>query len=142
MSDDKKSDFDKFVDELQEQIYEQERQDFSEKVVAEYYNPYHFGKMKNPSAFGEAKGKCGMMQFFLKINNKIITDATFFTDGCGTTVACGSKMIKLIEKKSIKEIIKITENDLKNALDGLPPENEHCAELAVRTLRVALKNYK
>ncbi|MHA1377928.1 MAG: iron-sulfur cluster assembly scaffold protein [Candidatus Helarchaeota archaeon] len=143
MSNIKKTEFDKFIEQLQEEINEQERQDYSEKVIAEYHNPYHFQKMENPTVHGKYRGWCGdSLQFFLKIDNeRRIKIATFITDGCGATTACGSMMAKMIENMTVDEALKITEDDLKKALDGLPPENDHCATLAVNTLKETLKNY-
>jgi nitrogen fixation NifU-like protein len=99
--------------------------------------------MKDPSTHAKLKGRCSTMEFILKVDEKNkITDAPFFTDGCGTTVACGSMMIKLIEKKSLEEVQRITKEDLKGALGGIPPDNEHCATLAVKTLKETIANYK
>jgi len=140
----KKSKFDIFVEELQKEIDEEERRVFSEKVIAEYHNPYHFGKMENPTIQGKYRGWCGdSLQFFLKLDeDQKIKEATFITDGCGATTACDSMMVKLIENKTIEEASKITEKDLKEALGGLPPENDHCATLAVKTLEETLKKCK
>ncbi len=141
MARDKDSELDQFVAQLQNEIDDEARKIFSEKVIEEYKHPYHFGTIENPSAMAKIKGWCGdTMQIFLKINGDRIDNATFFTDGCGATVACGSMVIKLIQNKSIEEIEKITKEDLKNALDGLPPENAHCAELTINTLKAALES--
>jgi nitrogen fixation NifU-like protein len=48
----------------------------------------------------------------------------------------------LVLNKSINEMMKITPHDLLDALGGLPPENEHCALLAVNTLHTALNDFK
>ena len=143
MSRKKKSEFDEFVDQLQKQIDDKDRLIFSKKVIEEYQHPYHFGKMENASANGKIEGWCGdTMQIFLKIDKNRVIDATFFTNGCGATVACGSMITKLIQNKLIDNVIKITEEDLKKALDGLPPDNEHCAELTIKTLKATLENYQ
>ena len=143
MSKKKKSELDEFVEKLQEEIFDEERKTFSEKVIKEYHNPYKFGKMENPSISGKYKGWCGdTLHLFLRIEKNKVIDASFFTDGCGATVACGSMLIKLITDKEIEDLSKITEEDLKEALDGLPLENEHCATLAIKTLEETLKNYK
>ena len=143
MAREEKSELDKFVEQLQNEIDNEARKIYTEKVLEEFKHPYHFGKMENASISGKIKGSCGdTMQLFLKIKDNQIIDSSFFTDGCGATVACGSMISKLIQKKSIDKVAKITDEDLKNALDGLPPENEHCAELAINTLKSALENYQ
>ncbi len=135
--------FNKFIDELQEQIYQEELQSFSKKVIEEYHRPENWGKMPEANAKATITGSCGDTQMiFLKIENDVIIKATFFTDGCGPTVACGSMLTKMVNEKPIIEAKKITPKDLLDALDGLPPENEHCALLAVNTLHKALNNFK
>jgi len=64
------------------------------------------------------------------------------TDGCGSTIACGSMLTSMVKGKSLDEVEAITEDDLIAALEGLPEENLHCAHLAIITLRDALKMLK
>lgn len=98
--------------------------------------------MENPSTIGKTKGKCGEIELFLKIDKNKIINATFFTNGCGATVACGSMISKLIQNRTIDEVSKITKEDLIDALEGLPAENEHCTKSFIDALKLALKKYK
>ncbi len=82
------------------------------------------------------------MQFFLKINNNIIEKANFVTDGCGASVATASQTTILIEGKSLDFAEQLKPEDVDQALKGLPEDHKHCTELAVRTLKRALKKYK
>ena len=82
------------------------------------------------------------MQFFLKINNNIIEKANFVTDGCGASVATASQTTILIEGKSLDFAENLKPEDVDQALKGLPEDHKHCAELAVRTLKRAIKKYK
>ena len=78
------------------------------------------------------------MQIHLQIVNERILGARFLADGCGATLACGSMITKMACSKTIKEADKITSDELISALDGLPEDHLHCAELAVMTLREAI----
>ena len=134
--------FDKFMDQLQEEINQEELRDFSKKVVEEYHNPYNWGKIEAADAQAEIKGSCGdTQQIFLKIKDKIITKASFITDGCGPTIACGNKLTSLVTNMSLDDAKEITPKDLEDALDGLPEAHKHCALLVVNTLRKALDDY-
>ncbi|MFX1294214.1 MAG: iron-sulfur cluster assembly scaffold protein [Promethearchaeota archaeon] len=136
-------DFEKFVKNLQNEINQEEMRIFSKNVIEEYHNPKNLGKMNDSNAHAIIKGPCGdTMEIYLKIKNNIIIESSFFTDGCGPSIACGSKLTTLLKNKSIIKIKKITPKDLLDALDGLPLENEHCALLAVNTLHKALDNFK
>ena len=135
-----KSDFDKMIDKIQNEIYEQERMIFSERVIEEYNNPKNIGKMAKPDVFATLTGWCGdTMEIYLKMDHDIIEDISFMTDGCGATIACGSILTSMVKGKSVEEAKAITDDDLITALDGLPEENLHCAHLTIITLEKALK---
>ncbi len=134
--------FDRMVDELQQQIIEQAREIYSDKVVEEFYHAKNLGDMPEPDAQGVVHGQCGdTMEIYLRLNGERIEKASFVTDGCGPTTACGSKLTTLIQGMSLEEASKIKPQDLIAALDGLPEESVHCAELAVNTLREAIADY-
>ena len=135
--------FDQFVIDLQRKIEQEEEKTYSKKVIQEYRNPVHFGIIKNPDAVGEIKGQCGdTMKIYIKIYHNIISDARFWTDGCGATIACGSMLMKMIKGENIEDVQCISPNDLIKTLDGLPKEHIHCAKLAVDTLHSTLKQIK
>lgn len=135
--------FNDWVKEIQQEIIDKERQTFSEKVIDEFQNPKNFCKLKNANSSGKITGVCGdTMEIFLKIDNNEIINASFLTDGCGATIACGSFITQMIKGKRVKDVLKITDKDLIDALDGLPDENLHCARLAVSTVHRALLKIK
>jgi nitrogen fixation NifU-like protein len=78
---------------------------------------------------------------WLKVKGDAISDASFLTDGCGTTIASGSMITELARGKSVAEARKISQGDVLNALGGLPEESRHCALLAANTLKEAIKDY-
>ena len=138
MKDDK---LEKLLEELQRKIEYEEEKVFSGVVINEYRNPSNFGVIEKPDAIGEVKGQCGdTMKITLNVKHGKILNACFWTDGCGATIACGSMLTKMIIGKTIKETVKITEEQLTNALDGLPKEHLHCSKLAVKTLKKAFRN--
>jgi nitrogen fixation NifU-like protein len=138
-----KSDFDKMIDKIQNDIYEQERMVFSERVIKEYNDPKNIGKMAQPDAFATLTGWCGdTMEIYLKMDHDIIEDISFMTDGCGATIACGSMLTSMVKGKSVEEAEAVTDDDLITVLQGLPEENLHCAHLAIITLEKALKMLK
>jgi len=78
------------------------------------------------------------MQIDLRLSDKTIMEAKFLADGCGATIACGSMVTKMAVSKTLDEAKKITPDDLLLAVDGLPDDHLHCAELAVMALREAV----
>jgi len=135
--------FDHMVEELQQQIIEQERALYSATVIEEAHNPRNLGRMTEPDAYGRVRGWCGdTMEIYLRLNGKRIKEATFMSDGCGPSVACGSKLTAMVQGTSLEEAGEIKPQDLLAALDGLPEESVHCTELAVSTLQNAIFNWR
>ncbi|GAJ20640.1 unnamed protein product, partial [marine sediment metagenome] len=72
---------------------------------------------------------------------EIVQEASFFTDGCGTSIASGSMVTELARGKKLSQAQRISQKDVLNALGGLPEESEHCALLAADTLKAAIRDY-
>lgn len=140
--DSKDDEFNKAMDQLQEELYQEELRDFTKKVVDEYHHPHNWGQMEDADVYAAVTGPCGDTQkLFLKISGNTITKASFLTDGCGPTIACGSKLTQMITNLTLDEAKKISPQELEDALDGLPENHKHCALLAVNTLQKALSDY-
>ncbi len=111
---------------------------FSDIVTQLIRNRHNIGILDHPDAEGYFLGSCGdRMQIHLQIVAGRILDAKFLADGCGATLACGSMITKMACSKTVEEAGKITPDELILALNGLPDDHLHCAELAVMTLREA-----
>jgi len=129
-------------DELERKIAEEMRKVYSPKVIEHFQNPRNLGSIPSPDGFGRVIGPCGdTMQVYLKIKDNYILEVKFLTDGCGTSLASGSMLTELVRGKSISEALRITPDDILNALGGLPEESVHCAFLASDTLKEAMKDY-
>jgi nitrogen fixation NifU-like protein len=81
------------------------------------------------------------MSIWLNINSGTIINAGFVTDGCGTTLASGSMVTEMAKGKFLTEAQNISQQDILDALGGLPEESEHCALLAANTLKAAIRDY-
>ena len=137
-----KNPMDDFVDKLQEQIFEETREVYGEEVFNRWQNPKFMGRMTNGSCVGRLTGNCGdRMEIYLRIENDHIEEARFFTDGCGSSVACGSVVAELAEGKDLDEAAQITGDSVLMALGRLPEEEKHCAFLAAETLMAAIHQW-
>jgi nitrogen fixation NifU-like protein len=136
-------DLDQIADEIQKAILDDARRIYSEKVIDHFLHPRNVGGIEDADGFARIKGPCGdTVYIFLKVNGARITDAKFLTDGCGTTIACGSVVTELIKGKEIKDALKIRHTHVLAAVGGLPEADVHCALLAAGTLHEAIKNYR
>lgn len=118
------------------------KEKMSETVIDHGLNTRNLGISEKSNAFSIVFGPCGdTMAVWLYIENNIITDISFTTDGCMTSLAAGSMVTELAKGKNIDDAQQISQKDVLDALGGLPKESEHCALLAANTLKEALKNY-
>jgi len=117
---------------------------YSEKVMDHFMNPRNVGEIENADGVGQVGNpKCGdIMKMYLKIENDVIIDAKFKTFGCGAAVATSSMATELVKGKTIDEALKITNQAVADALDGLPPIKMHCSNLAEEAIKAAIDDYK
>ena len=137
-----KNPMDDFVDKLQEQIFEETRKVYGEEVFNRWQNPKFMGRMTNASCVGRLTGTCGdRMEIYLRIRNDKVEEVSFFTEGCGASVACGSMVAELATGKDLEEASQIGGDTVLMALGGLPEEENHCAFLAAETLLAAIHEW-
>lgn len=116
---------------------------YSEKVLDHFTHPRNVGEIPDANAIGEVgNAKCGdIMKMYLKIEDDTIQDVKFKTFGCGAAVATSSMATEMIKGKSIAEVLKLTNQAVMEALDGLPPVKIHCSVLAEQAVKAALTDY-
>lgn len=115
---------------------------FSSTAIEHMEHPKNVGSIEHPDGSAIITGSCGdTMEFWLSINNSVICDIKFWTDGCETTIAAGSMTTLLAKDKPVGEAFKISQEDILEALGGLPEGSQHCALLAANTLKAALFDY-
>ncbi|MBN1851007.1 MAG: iron-sulfur cluster assembly scaffold protein [Deltaproteobacteria bacterium] len=134
--------FDTFARDLQNQIYDETRRAYGEIAFERWLNPLFVGVMENADGYGRVTGSCGdTMEIFLKFQNDIVKEASFQTDGCGSSMICGSFAVEMALGKNPDELIEITGEKILEILQKFPKEDRHCAFLAADTLQEALNNY-
>ncbi|MBW1852383.1 MAG: iron-sulfur cluster assembly scaffold protein [Deltaproteobacteria bacterium] len=135
-------DFDDFVESLQDQIFQETRAAYGDVAFQRWLKPLYMGAMDNPDGHGRITGSCGdTVQIFLKFENEKVKEASFKTDGCGSSTVCGSFAAELSLGKSPDEILDITGEAILEELGGLPEEDRHCAFLSADALHEALNDY-
>ena len=136
----RRDELEELVKEMQQRIDQEEECIYSAAVRKEVQKPFNMGSMEGCDAAARYTGWCGdTMEIFLRVKNGCIVEASFLTDGCGATVACGSRLMRMILGIGIAEAWDIGDADLISELEGLPDDSLHCATLTVTTLRKALK---
>lgn len=134
--------FDNLVKGLQNQIFEETRATYGEIAFQRWLKPLFMGALQDVDGYGRVTGVCGdTMEIFLKFVNDRVKEATFRTNGCGSSVVCGSFAAEFAHGRSPEEITDITGEAILSALGGMPEEDRHCAFLASETLQEALDDY-
>jgi len=129
-------------DKFQELVRAKMLEVYSEAVVEHSLNPRNMGEIENADGCARVIGPCGdTMQLWLKLKGETILEASFLTDGCGTSIASGSMVTELARGKKLIQAQRISQKDVLDALGGLPEESEHCALLAADTLKAAIRDY-
>ncbi len=117
---------------------------YNEKVMKVFQNPKNVGEVENYDAIGTVgNASCGdIMQITLKIDNDVITDAKFKTFGCAAAIATSSTATEMIKGKTLDDALKITNRQVVEELEGLPPQKLHCSVLAEEAIRAAIEDYR
>jgi len=121
---------------------------YSQKVIDHFRDPHNMGSIKDPDGVGEVGNPaCGdIMKLYIKVEKKDgkekITDISFETMGCAAAIATSSMITDIALGKTIKEAEKITNQEIADELDGLPPIKMHCSNLAAEALQKAIADYK
>lgn len=120
------------------------REDFSDIVIDHFMYPRNMGIIDYPNGEG-ANGdpKCGdYLEIYISVENNIIEDIGFLVYGCVGAIVTGSMTMELAKGKSLEEALSITEEDIIQALGGLPESKKHCSNLGVQALKNAIEDYK
>ena len=106
---------------------------YSEKVMEHFKNPRNAYNMPDANAQGVyGDPSCGdALIIFLRVQDNIIQEISYLVFGCCASIATSSMTSVLAKGKSLDEALAITEEDIINALDGLPETKVHCSNLGV-----------
>ena len=116
---------------------------YSEKVMDHFQNPRNVGEIPEADGVGKVGNPvCGdLMWIYIKVKDDVLVDVKFKTFGCAAAIATSSMITEMAKGKTLDEGMKISRQDVADALEGLPPQKMHCSNLAADALHLAIKDY-
>ena len=133
---------DRFLDDLQERIFDEAREVLGDEGFHRWRNSKFRGALPDHNVHGHAVGDCGdSMDIYLKVDKENVQEASYFTDGCGSSNVCGSFAAEMCIGKPVEELADITGELILERLGNMPEDEQHCAFLAAGTVQEALRVY-
>ena len=112
---------------------------YSERLVDHFLNPRNAGLMREADGAGSDEyAGCGdLTRVFLRVRDGCVTEARFQAYGCGPTIAAASVATELSTGRPVEDLAALKAQEIEDALDGLPEDRAHAAEVAAGAVRAA-----
>jgi nitrogen fixation NifU-like protein len=117
---------------------------YNDTMIDHFMHPRNVGEIENPDAMAVVGDPtCGdFIRVSLKVEAGRISAFKFLTQGCPGAISTSSIATELAIGKTLEDALKLTDNDVIEAANGIPARKAHCSLLAIRALHQAIFNYQ
>ncbi len=119
---------------------------YNEDVIDHFINPRNAGELPESETDGYGlvgDPSCGdQMKLWISVKSERIEKIAFKSFGCPGAIATSSMLTALAKGKSIEEAGRITDDDVVEALGGIPERKKHCSLLGVLALQAAIRDWE
>lgn len=116
---------------------------YREDIMDHYENPRNQGEIsgEDVQTARDSNASCGdMVQFYVKVEKGIVVDVKWKGIGCAITTAAASKLSEYLQGRTLKEVQKLSEEELLQKGIGFEvnPGRMKCLMLPVKVVKKLL----
>ena len=117
---------------------------YSQKVRDHYANPRNVGSLDEPSGRAVVRSPLDSdtVLVTLRIEDGVIRDAKFKCMGCAVAIACSSMATEMVLGRPVEQAFQLKEQDVADALGGIPDYKMRCSNLAPEAIRRAIEDWR
>jgi nitrogen fixation NifU-like protein len=119
---------------------------YNEDVIDHFTNPRNVGELSEAETDGYGlvgDPSCGdQMKLWISVRSEKIDNIAFKSYGCPGAIATSNMLSDLAKGRSIEDAKRITDDDVVEALGGIPERKKHCSLLGVLALQAAIKDWE
>ena len=117
---------------------------YSDIVMDHYRNPRNVGEVRGTAAVAQVGDQTtgDVLKISMRIEDGRVADARFKAFGCTAAIAAGSMVTTLLLGRSVDEARRLSNQDVVQALGGLPESKMQCSVLAEQAIHEALDRHQ
>lgn len=118
--------------------------DYSETLLEHYRHPRNVGDVEGSAAVAQVGDPAhgDVLRFGMRIEGDQVIEARFRSFGCTAAIAAGSMATVMVTGRRLEEVERMSNQDVADALGGLPESKRHCSVLAEQAIKEALRCYR
>ncbi|MHB1392384.1 MAG: iron-sulfur cluster assembly scaffold protein [Clostridia bacterium] len=116
---------------------------YNDIVLDHFSDPRNVGTIPDADGTGSSGNASDgdKIIIYIKVKDSTLIDVKCKVFGCAAAIAAGSMVTLLSIGKTLTEALEITNDDVAQALGGLPEKKLLCSNVAATALHIAISDY-